>query len=243
MIQRRAQMISDLDGTAQATSVLDLGRSVGDRVAAYLESAILDGRIEPGMWLREIDLAKQLGISRTPLRESFLILVSKGLLEIVPRRGARVRIVSDKDYADIISVRIALDGRAAKLAAEKRSASLVRELNEIVEAQRQALRKVERSTFHDLGQALDAVIYKAAENPKLLAVYQGLAVEGALNRLSNLALPGEMDARLAEHERIVLAIEKGDPEAARIAAETHMTRTLKSVLAKTQEAAWSRGFG
>jgi DNA-binding GntR family transcriptional regulator len=214
---------------AEPADVVELGRSVAERVASYLEAAVLDGRIEPGVWLREVDLAKQLGVSRTPLREAFLLLVKKGLLEVVPRRGARVRLISDDELTDILSVRLALDGRAAKLAAERLAEGGGNKLERIVGAQRSALRRNERSRFHDLGQKLHAAIYLEAGNPKLQSIYESLAIEGALHRLSNLSLPGEMETTLADHEKIVAAIVSGNGEAARAAAEAHIGRVFKTL--------------
>lgn len=211
---------------AFAANVTDLGRSVAERVAAYLEAAILDGRIQPGVWLREIDIAKQLGISRTPLRESFLLLVKKGLLEIVPRRGARVRTVSDDEWRHILSVRIALDGLAAQLAAKRRADGAAMDLSAIVRAQKVALQRKERSRFHDLGQELHAAIYRESGNPKLQDIYQALAVDGALHRLADLGRRGEMETTTKDHQKIVSAIESGEPEKARAAAEAHLRRAL-----------------
>lgn len=212
----------------EPADVVELGRSVAERVASYIEAAVLDGRIEPGDWLREVDLAKQLGVSRTPLREAFLLLVKKGLLEVVPRRGARVRLISDDELADILSVRVALDGRAAKLAAERHVAAGDM-IERILSAQRSAFRRNERSKFHDLGQKLHAAIYLASGNPKLQSIYESLAIEGALHRLSNLSIPGEMETNLVDHEKIVAAIVSGNGDAARAAAEAHIARVLKTL--------------
>lgn len=83
-----------------------------------IRAAIIDGRLEPGQPLREIELAKQLGTSRTPIREALLLLESEGLVEAIPNRGAVVRSYTPDDLRELYTLRAVLEGYGARRAAE-----------------------------------------------------------------------------------------------------------------------------
>lgn len=84
-----------------------------------IREAIMDGRLAPGQRLKEEELARELGISRTPVREALLILQTDGLVEASPNRGATVRSYDLDDLGDLYMLRAALEGVAARLAAER----------------------------------------------------------------------------------------------------------------------------
>jgi DNA-binding GntR family transcriptional regulator len=82
-----------------------------------IRAAIIDGRLEPNQPLREVDLARQLGTSRTPIREALLVLESEGLIEAVPNRGAIVRSYTGEDLRELYTLRAVLEGHGARCAA------------------------------------------------------------------------------------------------------------------------------
>jgi DNA-binding GntR family transcriptional regulator len=84
-----------------------------------IRAAIIDGRLAAGQPLREVDLAKQLGTSRTPIREALLLLENEGLVEAVPNRGAVVRSYTPDELEELYSLRAVLEGFGARLAAER----------------------------------------------------------------------------------------------------------------------------
>ncbi|MYK15327.1 MAG: GntR family transcriptional regulator, partial [Rhodospirillaceae bacterium] len=84
----------------------DLNLPVSARIANLLERAILEGRYPPGQRLREVELAERLGVSRTPLREAFYTLETRGLLQIQPRRGAFVKSVTVDEMEELLTVRV-----------------------------------------------------------------------------------------------------------------------------------------
>src|SRR5437867_6791605 len=96
------------------------GRLVQNASVAATElirQAILDGRLEPGSRLKEEELARELGISRTPVREALLMLQAEGLVDAVPNRGAMVRVHTPEDLDDLYQLRALLEGYAARRAA------------------------------------------------------------------------------------------------------------------------------
>ena len=84
-----------------------------------IRAAIIDGRLQPGQPLREVDLANQLGTSRTPIREALLMLEQEGLVEAVRNRGAVVRSYTPEELEDLYTLRAALEGYGARQAATR----------------------------------------------------------------------------------------------------------------------------
>jgi DNA-binding GntR family transcriptional regulator len=96
-----------------------LTRSAGAAAAELIRSAIVDGRLEPGQRLKEEELARELGISRTPIREALLVLQTEGLVDASPNRGAAVKAYAAEDLDDLYQLRAVLEGFAARLAAAR----------------------------------------------------------------------------------------------------------------------------
>lgn len=99
------------------TSELPLTRNASVAVTEVIKEAIVDGRLEPGRRLKEEELAREFGISRTPVREALLILQAEGFVEATPNRGATVRAHDAEDLEDLYQLRALLEGYAARRAA------------------------------------------------------------------------------------------------------------------------------
>ncbi|MDH3690733.1 MAG: GntR family transcriptional regulator [Gammaproteobacteria bacterium] len=220
------------DAISDLPAIVGLGQPVSDRIAALLQTAILDGRYRPGHWLREVDLATQLGVSRTPLREAFYILERKGLLQIFPRRGARVKTITPTEMEWLLTIRACLDGLATSLAARNTSPEHLKRLKEILSAQQRASKAKDSQAFHRLGQQFHALIYEACGNRKLISIYQSLSIEGALYPISDNLIPGEKELSLRDHGQLLKAIAAADEKHARRYAETHIER-VKTRLQKS----------
>src|SRR5436190_2563510 len=94
-----------------------LVRNASAAATELIREAILDGRLPPGQRLKEEELARELGISRTPVREALLILQAEGLVDAAPNRGAVVRSHDGDDLEDLYQLRALLEGHAARRAA------------------------------------------------------------------------------------------------------------------------------
>lgn len=93
-----------------------------------IREAIVDGRLEPGTRLKEEELARELGISRTPVREALLMLQAEGLVDAAPNRGAMVRVHTPEDLEDLYQLRALLEGYAARRAAMRITPEQLEEL-------------------------------------------------------------------------------------------------------------------
>jgi DNA-binding GntR family transcriptional regulator len=112
-------------------------RSVVDQVHAELLERIVAGELPPGSRLRQEALADELGVSRTPLREALARLVSEGLVEFVPNRGATVAHRDFTDMEEAWRARLVIEPGAARLAAERRDPAALERMRETVAQQRQ----------------------------------------------------------------------------------------------------------
>src|SRR5207244_820491 len=108
---------------ARVTRVLPpndaLVRNAGVAATELIREAIIEGRLEPGRRLKEEELARELGISRTPVREALLMLQAEDLVVATPNRGATVRVHDAKDLQDLYELRALLEGFATRRAAER----------------------------------------------------------------------------------------------------------------------------
>jgi DNA-binding GntR family transcriptional regulator len=184
-------------------------RSVVDQVHDVLLERIVSGELAPGSKLRQEALAEELGVSRTPLREALARLVSEGLVDFAPNRGATV---SQRDFTDMEEAwraRIVLEPGAARLAAERRDADALARMREIVRRQREVADDVTAS--FELNREFHLTLVAASGNPHLSQFAE-------LLWLSRIGIP--IFARQArdraqilswadDHEAIVAAVEAG----------------------------------
>ena len=197
--------------------------------AAYLAllDRIFQGQIAPGSALREVRLAQDLGISRTPLREAIRQLSRDGLVECLPHCGARVIQPDEQLVSDIFQIREALEGIAAREAAGHFVAERVCELREYFEKLRV---KIAAGDDGDVGDRIHGEILTACRNAELSALmgkYREMI--SWFQRLAS-QVPGRLVDAYREHEAILCAIEARDAEWAERAARAHVRNTLRDLL-------------
>ena len=182
----------------------------------------------------EIQLAEELGVSRTPVREAIRKLELEGFLVMIPRKGAYVAGISVKDIVDIFEVRAALESLAAGLAAERITEGeleqLERALVHISEAIASNLSAVVQTdtSFHE-------IIYKASRNQRLVQIVTHLQEQIQRFRTVSLAQPGRTKIVIEEHRKIVEAISERNIELARSLAREHIENAEQSLLNTLRE--------
>jgi DNA-binding GntR family transcriptional regulator len=173
------------------------------RAYAHLERAILIGELKPRERLVEFELAERLGLSRTPIREALRRLEERGLVRILPRRGAVVADLSPEDAEGIYEVRVCLETLATRLAV---GAITSRQLGEIADLETACARLASGGDIAALMAANDRfhdAIYGAAGNPCLLDLIRQLRQRVNLLRYNAWSLPDRIGKSLAEHRRMV----------------------------------------
>ena len=209
---------------------LESYKPLRELVLDAIREAIINGTLKPRERLMEIQMAEELGVSRTPIREALRKLELEGFIVMVPRKGAYVADVSFKDIADVFEIRAALEALAAGLAAERITDE------ELEEMERLVVEKTEAITNHDMDRLVEVdtsfheAIYKASRNERLTSIINNLREQIQRYRTTSLAYPGRMKRSLEEHRGIVEAIQSRDTQLAQQAAREHIDNAENSMI-------------
>lgn len=207
------------------------GETVG-KIVQLLKEQILDGRLAPGQRLISTDLVDQLGVSRGPLREAFRQLDAEGLIDVEPNRGAIVRRLSAAEVKDLYEIRIALEGFAARLAAEKIEEGSNRALlQSVLQRGRKHRNDPVFSAFIQDNRDFHQAIVQICDNPelgKLIDKYQQPVFMIQLRQI--IGTSQVIEHALDEHEEIAEGILSGSPEAAYLAMRKHLLHSSELIL-------------
>ena len=197
-----------------------LRMSGGEAVYAELKKRILSLELAPGARLKEVDLADQLQVSRTPLREAIKLLLAEDLLEQLPAGGVVVPTLAIRDIEELYTCRAALEAIQAAEAARKAVAADLTAMNAIVE--RNALLVGFADDAMELGHSLHARIGVIADNTWANRLHQ--QVDGHMSRYRTLtnSTQERREKALAEHRAIVAAISAREPDLAGRLARDHV---------------------
>ena len=199
-------------------------RPLGDRVYRALRDEIVFLELAPGAAVREAEVARRLGVGRTPVREALQRLAMNYLVELVPGRGAFVTPVSLPDLVKITEIRVSLEGFAAAAAAARATAAEREGMRGLRQQITRLTRDTPRGTLIRLDQDVHRAVYDATHNPFL---------EDCLHRLLNLtlrawvlvldSLGSSVAGMVEEHARLIDAVVEGDAEKAGALARQHIT--------------------
>jgi len=199
--------------------------SLVDLAVSRLSREILSGRTDPGERLVEEQLTRRLGISRAPLREALRLLAQQGLVEHIPRRGARVATLSDDDVRELYEVRDVLERHAV---ANIRPAADLSGLETALELMRKATEAGDRLAVADAHRRFHVEVVNLGGNRQLRALYESVLVRLQLYMAVNLRREAEV-AEPADgvhrHERLLAAVSRGDATAIMAALNAHGART------------------
>ena len=180
-------------------------------VVPALREAIVEGVLARGSRLSEVQLAKQLNVSRTPMREAFAQLEREGLVTVVARVGAFVRSVTLRDVTEIYRVRMALECLAVQLAAERITALGRAQLEDVTDAMQASLAANDPAGYVDGLDRFYAIVMTLADNRTLQATHASLI--GPVRRLRRIAMSrgGRMRVSCELAVKIKNAIVSADP--------------------------------
>jgi DNA-binding GntR family transcriptional regulator len=190
-----------------------------DQVYHAIKHRIVSNELQVGSRIRDEELATQLGVSRTPVREAILRLNREGLVEIIPRSGTRVRRFTEEDIDEIFDLRIALEALAIRKAALRLKPAQVRQLRASHEAAEAALKQRDTKPALDFDTHLHRTILQAAGNQRLQEMMATINDCVTLFRNIGAGTPFHRGYTY-RHRDLVRALEDRDPElAARYMAE------------------------
>ncbi|MEU6019687.1 GntR family transcriptional regulator [Streptomyces sp. NPDC047515] len=197
-----------------------------DRVYGELVSAIRELRLAPGASLSETDIAEQLHVSRTPVREAIARLADAGLVHVVPQVGTRVGLIRLRDVEEARFVRESLEVSAFEAACRKPELD-VAFLRDLLEQQERSHRTEDYDAFFQADEALHSAIFALSGYPGAWQAVQRMKLQ--LDRLRRLAQPdaATMHELIGEHRLIVDALENGDAAGGRDLISRHARRALE----------------
>lgn len=209
---------------------LDSYQPLREVVCETLRNAIVAGVLQPGERLMEIQVAEELGVSRTPVREAIRKLELEGFVVMIPRRGTYVSDLSIKDITEVFEVRTSLDVLAAGLAAERiteeeleQMERLLVEIGGYVE-QNDMDKIVEAdSQFHD-------ILYRASRNERLVGIINNLREQLTRFRSLSMSYPGRLKEMFGEHTRMVESLGQRNVALAQQFAGEHMANAEQVLL-------------
>lgn len=199
-----------------------LSRTASAAATDLIRQAIVDGRVVPGQRLKEEELAQQLGISRTPIREALLVLQTEGLVDAAPNRGATVRAYDLADLEDMYELRALLEGHAARLAASRVTPSQIEDLRAscgrfemlLAGADLQALVK-ENAFFHE-------TVLVAADSERLTGMVHQVIAMPLVYKSYIWYSPEQATASYHYHRQLTNVLERGDAQRAEFIMREHV---------------------
>lgn len=197
-----------------------LGIPLAERAFQRLSKDIQEGRLTPGMRMVELEIAKRLEMSRTPIREALRRLEETGLIAQAPHRGLVVASLDLQAVNELYEMREVLEGTAAELAARHASGLEIAALERMVERVPPA--DADPAVLAEQNRAFHALIYHASHNRYLLRSLNGLSNALVLLGPTTFQAPNRGLTAHAEHEGIVRGIAARDPKVAGACARAHI---------------------
>jgi DNA-binding GntR family transcriptional regulator len=201
--------------------------SVVDQVYMAIRERISSGSLPRGARVHQEDLAEELGVSRTPVREALRRLAAEGLVEMRTNRGARVADVDQTGMRSSYEARTVIEPGAARLAAGRRADEPLARMRAAVAAQRRSLRNVQRS--FEANREFHLALAEASGNEFLVQFAERLWVAriGETIYERQVETQERMLLDVREHEQIIEAIEAGDGRRAESLVRRHLTDAMK----------------
>lgn len=217
----RSRLSSGDSGTKHA--------QLSEKVASRIREAIMSGELGSPDFIRTEQLASDLGVSPTPVREALMVLASEGTVRWEPRRGFRVVPLSAQDVTDVFAVQAHLAGELAARAAEKLTDEQIADLQAIQKDSKAALAAGDVATTDRLNHEFHRIINSASGSTRLANMLRNIVQHVPLS--SYAEVDGWTHASATDHVRVLRALRARDPEAARVAMTRHIVHCGDLLLA------------
>jgi DNA-binding GntR family transcriptional regulator len=209
-----------------AQRALQSGEPARRHARDALRQAILGGDFAPGQRLVEEELAGNLGVTRASVRAALIDLTAEDLVERIPNRGARVRVVSLDEAIAITECRMVLEGLCAAKAAERVTQVQAAHLRELGDALRRAVSDGETLKYSALNQELHRLVREISGQDVAAGLLERLHAQLVRHQFRLALRPGRPQVSLREHLAIIEAVCDGRPEDAQAAAQNHLRSVI-----------------
>jgi len=194
-----------------------------------LRNDIVGGRFHPNERLVEADLARMLNAGRSAIRAALVRLDQEGLVVLEPNRGARVRLVSDREALEIEEVRVILEQLIVRHAAQRVSAADLRELRRSIDEMRRRLDEGNPMGYSELNAEFHQRIWRIADHETAARLLANLKSQSLRFQYRTILRPGRTEQSLHEHERILEALGARDADASEAAMRQHLSGVVETL--------------
>jgi DNA-binding GntR family transcriptional regulator len=243
ILEGRSRLFPGTMGDSAMTDlakIMDRFSNVGnaaEKAYAVLREAILNDTLKPGTRLRADEIAKQIGVSKTPVREALRKLQAEDLVTVNPGNYLTVKVITEKQLLEIYYTREALEGMAARLAAGNAGQMELHELRAVLEDIELAYAERNLERLRRLSGDFQLALFRASRNDVLYRLIKGLQEQVRHYRGTTLSLPGRPDEMMKFCRELLEAIERRDQDSAERLARENRRRTLELRLKMLRNAA------
>lgn len=202
---------------------------LGQKIFQKIRQDIIIGRYSRNEELKELLIASEMGVSRTPVREALRQLEREGLVAIIPNKGTYVVGITTQDMRDIYDIRVALEGLCVRQAADIATAGQIEALEEILYLAEYHLKKGHRKQVVELSGKFHEILYEASGNRMLKRVLQNYYLYLDQVRMFLFNVPGKIREVIGEHWQILEAIKERNGEKAEHAVSMHIANVIKLI--------------
>ncbi len=189
-------------------------KSLVSAIVESIEEQILTGELKPGERIAEQKLCEQLEVSRSPVREAFIVLENQGFLVKQARKGVTVAMATLKEAVDAYTIRANLESLATYLAVKNNRPGLVEELKVLNREVEDACYVGDKKEYYRLNDQFHETIINECGNEKLIQMLTVFSKQTARYRKEVLSFPGRMEESLKKHDILIRSLESGDAEGA-----------------------------
>ena len=210
-----------------------------DEATRLIRDMILAGTLKGGTRLGQVELARQMGISRTPLREALMRLEQEGLIAMLPQGGLRVVELDAEGAIELYEIREVLDGLAARLAAMRTGNEGLKALEGHLKKMEGAMKSGNAHNWFINHHAFHEEIFRLCGNGRVLGLSANVRL--SIQRFHQLLLttPNRLEIAFAEHKEIYNAIKAGDPVRAEAEARRHIANAREIVVGVMEAESWA----
>lgn len=206
-----------------------------EMVFDVLMDAIMSGQLPPGERLMEVQLAEEMGVSRTPVREAIRRLEMEGFVVMIPRKGAYVAGLSVKDVIDVFEIRNALERLAVSLAAERVTDDDLEKLERLLVKLSETWKEGDVETWAELDSQFHNLIYQFSRNDRLIQMMNNIMEQLSRYRMICLSRLEVRQNSIEEHKKMVEAMAERNAPMAMEAATEHLRNTEDSLIELLKE--------
>ena len=204
--------------------------SLSDRIFEIIEEAILSGSIGPGERIIETELAKNLGTSKSPVREALKKLEGEGVVDLLPRKGFIVKKIDRKSVEDFCEVMFIVEPPVAALSLKRRDRTVCKKFDKIMKDMRNSLSHKEYRLYLTLNRNFHGLFYELTENELITKIFRILYNQTDIFRSTFLYTGERLLRSMEEHLAIADAYQKGDQKLLERAVKNHLVMFKENIL-------------